>query len=369
LYLPSVEPEHACHLPSLMSQPDNLLRFHAKEIKSLQAARGIAVLLVVICHSAAFLGEEPGLWQRTTLYLWFRGTALGVQMFFVISGLVIYRAHREDFDRPGRAGAFWWKRFRRIYPLYWICLSLTLWKHRAVTDPHASYQHLPSVIVSSYVLIHLFSYQTIMVQAWTLFDEIQFYLVFSLCLLNRRFGVAVLGVWLATSLVCVAPLSPYWLVVFSPYHLLFGLGMLVALALESERRIPAGLIFCLGVIVFAGALVVAGPFHRGVTVGLIAGVGAACILLGAALLEGRSRLTVPRWLALLGDASYSIYLIHFMVISAVARFAFAHWRHLPVPIGGWMLLFIIVGTGVGIVTHYGVERPLLRALGKKPTAA
>jgi len=174
--------------------------------------------------------------------------------------------------------------------------------------------------------------------------------------------------------VCVAPLSPYWLVVFSPYHLLFGLGILVALALEneklgSEKRIPAGLIFCLGVIVFAGALVVAGPFHRGVTVGLIAGVGAACILLGAALLERRSHLTVPRWLALLGDASYSIYLIHFMVISAVARFAYAHWRHLPVPIGGWMLLLIIAGTGVGVVTHYGVERPLLRALGKKPTAA
>ena len=154
-----------------------------KEIKSLQAARGIAAFLVVTCHSAAFLGEEPGLWQRTPIYLWFRGTVLGVQMFFVISGVVIFRAHREDFDQPQKAGAFYWKRFRRIYPLYWICLLPTLWKHRAVTDLHASYQHLPSVIVSSYLLIHLFSYQTIMVQAWTLFDEIQFYLVFSLCIL------------------------------------------------------------------------------------------------------------------------------------------------------------------------------------------
>jgi exopolysaccharide production protein ExoZ len=339
-----------------------------KEIKSLQAARGIAVLLVVICHSAAFLGEEPGLWQTTPIYLWFRGAALGVQMFFVISGLVIFHAHREDFDRPRKAGAFYWKRFRRIYPLYWICLSLTLWKHRAVTDPYASHQHLPSVILSSYLLIHLFSYQTIMVQAWTLFDEIQFYLVFALCILNRRVGLAVLGVWLAASFLFLAPASPYWLVVFSPYHLLFGLGILVALALESEKRIPAGLIFWLGMVVFAGALVVAGPFDRGVIVRLIAGVGAACILLGAALLERRSRLTIPPWLALLGDASYSIYLIHFMVISAIARFAYAHWRHLPVPISGWMLLFILLGVGVGIVTHYAVERPLLRALGKKSIA-
>src|SRR5476651_776186 len=121
------------------------------EIKSLQAARGIAVLLVVICHSAAFLGEEPGLWQRTAIYLWFRGTALGVQMFFVISGLVIFRAHQADFDKPRRAAAFYWKRFRRIYPLFWICLSLTAWKHRAATDAYASYQHRPSVIASSYL--------------------------------------------------------------------------------------------------------------------------------------------------------------------------------------------------------------------------
>jgi exopolysaccharide production protein ExoZ len=339
-----------------------------KEIKSLQAARGIAVLLVVICHSAELLGEDPELWHRTPIYLWFRGGALGVQMFFVISGLVIFQAHRQDFDRPRKAGAFCWRRFRRIYPLYWIFLSMTLWKHRAVSDPYASYPDIRSIIVSSYLLIHLGSYHTILAQAWTLFDEIQFYLVFALCILNRRVGLAVLALWLAASFLFLAHPSPFWLVVLSPYHLLFGLGILAALALESEKRIPAGLIFWLGVVVFAGALVVAGPFDRGVLVRLTAGVGAACILLGAALLERHSRLTIPRWLALLGDASYSIYLIHLMAISAVARFAYAHWRHLSIPISGWMLLFILLGVGVGVVTHYAVERPLLRALGKKSIA-
>lgn len=54
-----------------------------------------------------------------------------------------------------------------------------------------------------------------------------------------------------------------------------------------------------------------------------------------------------------------------MVISAIARFTYVHWSHLPVPIGGWMLLFIFLGVGTGIVMHYAVERPLFRALGKK----
>jgi hypothetical protein len=53
-----------------------------------------------------------------------------------------------------------------------------------------------------------------------------------------------------------------------------------------------------------------------------------------------------------------------MTISAIARFAYAHWSHLPVPIGGWMLLFILSGVIAGIATHYVVERPLLNAMGK-----
>jgi hypothetical protein len=59
-----------------------------RRLDSLQAARAIGALLVVLCHTSAFIGEEPGLWQRTSIYLWFRGTALGVQLFFVLSGIV-----------------------------------------------------------------------------------------------------------------------------------------------------------------------------------------------------------------------------------------------------------------------------------------
>jgi peptidoglycan/LPS O-acetylase OafA/YrhL len=204
-----------------------------------------------------------------------------------------------------------------------------------------------------------------MVQAWTLFDEIQFYIVFAICIVNRKIGLTLLCVWLAASLLFLTPATPYWLIVFSPYHLLFGLGILVALALETRKRIPASPLFWLGMFLFAGALIIAGPFDNGVIVRLAAGVGAACLLLGAALLERQRRLKIPRWLDLLGDASYSIYLVHFMVISTIARFAYAHWSHLPIPIGGWMLLFILSGVGFGIAAHYVVELPLLNALGRK----
>ncbi len=204
-----------------------------------------------------------------------------------------------------------------------------------------------------------------MVQAWSLFDEIQFYLIFALCIVHRRLGLTALGLWLAASLLFIAPSSAYCSVVFSPYHLLFGLGILVALALEVKRPMPSVLLFWLGMAVFTAAVVIEGPFQRGVSMRLLAGLGAAFALLGAILLERRGSLKIPRWLTRLGDASYSIYLVHFMVLSVIARFSFAHLRRLPIPIAGWMVLLILTGVFSGMAVYYAVERPLLRWMGKR----
>jgi exopolysaccharide production protein ExoZ len=76
-------------------------------------------------------------------------------------------------------------------------------------------------------------------------------------------------------------------------------------------------------------------------------------------------LKIPLWLIRLGDASYSIYLVHFMVISAMARFVFAHLKNLPVPVAGWLILLVFVGVLSGIAVHYALERPLLRMMGKR----
>jgi peptidoglycan/LPS O-acetylase OafA/YrhL len=57
-----------------------------------------------------------------------------------------------------------------------------------------------------------------------------------------------------------------------------------------------------------------------------------------------------------------------MVVSAVARVSFSRWGKMPIPIGAWMVVLIVCGTGAGIITHLLVERPLLRRLGKSSYA-
>jgi exopolysaccharide production protein ExoZ len=343
------------------------------KLRSLQAARGLAAVLVVICHASAFVGDEPELWHRVEVYRWLRGGALGVQLFFVLSGVVIWAAHRKDIGRPSSLPSFLWKRFRRIYPLYWLFFLLTV--ARQIVDPRTafSYQKDPWVIASGILLVHLFSVRTNMVVAWTLFDEVMFYIGFAALLLRRNAGIVILTLWMGASFFFLTPSESYLAVIFSPNHLLFGLGILVAWRLE--RKDPryanryavryARALLAVGVAVFLSCVLLAGHAEQyGMAVRLIAGVGAAGALMGAVEIERRGGWKIPEWLSFLGDASYSIYLAHFMVVSTVARIGYARWGKLPIPSAAWVAVLVLCGTGAGILVHLLVERPLLRRLGR-----
>src|SRR5580698_4161777 len=90
---------------------------------SLQAGRGIAALMVVLFHTIIFFAGDS--WDRYSLHLAFRtaGLALGVEYFFVLSGAVILLAHRDDIGHIATVPSYLWKRFRRVYPIYWIVLT------------------------------------------------------------------------------------------------------------------------------------------------------------------------------------------------------------------------------------------------------
>ncbi len=80
-------------------------------IGGLQMLRGVAATLVVLFHlqaAAVFEGHDPG------IMAWFKGGEVGVDVFFVLSGFVIFHAMEGRRDR----GAAWFlrQRFWRIVP-------------------------------------------------------------------------------------------------------------------------------------------------------------------------------------------------------------------------------------------------------------
>jgi peptidoglycan/LPS O-acetylase OafA/YrhL len=351
-----------------------------RRFDSLQAGRGLAALMVVLCHIGSFVGKEPGLWGREIVFRWLGPGKYGVDFFFILSGVVIFLAHWTELGNPAKIPSFLWKRFRRIYPIYWVFLVPTILKQFKVVDNDTIHHHHDKfVILSSFLLVHIHSIGYNMMPSWTLFHEVLFYLFFCVLLLRKELGAVLFFLWFAASFFFFSPQAvsadpaTYLQVLFSPLHLLFGFGMLVGWILHN-RRAPAQLwLLVSGLGIFFGALVFDALNPPGSAwVRILGGAGLALAVLTGAERESLQKLHVPRALVFLGDASYSIYLVHFMVVSAIARKGFALDHRLHLPLAVWMTLMFVAAVALGILAHLIIERPLLRwlsGLSRKPSPA
>ena len=133
--------------------------------------RAIAASTIVVFHVASTEGA-------TTASGYGRYLArldVGVAVFFVVSGFLLYRpfvvAHLGG--RPvSRWRAFWWRRIVRIYPAYWVALTV------AIVGFHNTHLHGFVDYVRHYALLQIyrphFGLDGI-VQTWTLAIEVSFY--------------------------------------------------------------------------------------------------------------------------------------------------------------------------------------------------
>ncbi len=343
-----------------------------RKFESLQAGRGIAALMVLLAHIGGFIGGEAGLWQQTVLGSWLTLGGRGVDFFFVLSGIVILSAHWDDLDHPSRIGIFLWKRFRRIYPIYWLFLIPTVMKQMVVDDGYVATQRNPFVILSGFLLVHIRSLGVNLLPSWTLFHEVLFYMLFSVLLLNRRLGLLLGTAWFATSLLFlsvhafyVEP-SSYLEMLFSPLHLLFGFGMIGSWMLYNGYAPTHGGVLLAGLALFLAGFVTKGALHLDPPwVRLVADAGMALAVITAAEREHLGKFRVPHILSFFGDASYSIYLSHFMVISVISRAGFRYDQRWHLPIGIWMLIMFVSAVLFGVLVHLYIERPLLGLLGRR----
>ena len=168
-------------------------------INGIQILRGIAALLVAAFHLYA-AAENEG--HATTMFAFFKGGGIGVDIFFVISGFVIYYAssRKEDWTRSGFTAG----RFVRIYPLYWASLIfvslLGLGLAFAVGDTSRAVS-LPEFLYAASLLP---SSEYVISITWTLTIEMAFYIIFALTYMRSapqtRLFVA-LCIWAFASIV------------------------------------------------------------------------------------------------------------------------------------------------------------------------
>jgi peptidoglycan/LPS O-acetylase OafA/YrhL len=326
-------------------------------LNTLQAGRGLAAIAVVLFHADATL-SLPKYFGASPMPLATGGHS-GVHFFFVLSGLIMIMVHGKDIGSGFPPLEFWWKRARRILPPLWAALGLTL------ACQYLVFRELPGAwaVLNSFTVAPV-KVEDILAVEWTLRHEAAFYLLFGLLIWRFRFGMALMGAWAVGSLVgglfgANGLLSGVWL---SANNLLFLAGCALGLVVRSQWVVPRpALVAAAGAVTFAGtwALHVLEVELAPLLPIMGFGLGSCALLLGSIALERAGRISVPKVLSWLGDASYSIYLVHFLAISVGAKLAMALDARIDLTDGMWFAVVSVGGIAAGIAFYYGVERPLV----------
>jgi peptidoglycan/LPS O-acetylase OafA/YrhL len=328
----------------------------AGKLTGIEASRGIAATVVVFYHVARHLDKNYGLpLLKDSLQFGHSG----VDLFFVISGFIILHVHYRDIGNPARLGHYLRRRFTRVMPIYWVAMALTaIMAIRGGPPTLADLAWSISLLPSNSVLI--------LDVAWTLRHEIVFYALFCALIINRTAGIAIFGLWLTVIvLATLGKIELSWLPgsLYSAFNLEFFFGMAVARALRYSGIPSPRLIFLLGVVLFAAAAL-ADDFRLldGFTnvARIVYGLPAALIVFGAAAADRETSINVPRFLRVLGSASYSIYLFQFIFIGMLWKLWLASGLDSLAPHIASFPLLAVGGVAGGILVSRLVEYPLIR---------
>jgi exopolysaccharide production protein ExoZ len=330
----------------------------------IQIVRVLAATSVVLFHCLATGQNYFDVPDRISVAVLAYG-GFGVDLFFVVSGFIIYYStlHREQ-----RAGPFLRRRLERIVPIYWIFTAAFLAVAVAAPGVVRSTEMLdPRLIGSSlFYVSFLMGRMPILYVGWSLEYEMLFYLAVSALLCFGRppawdrlvvcfCGLILIG--LAGHPVTKGSAGAMAFDFFtSPLLLEFVLGVVAA-----RYALQGGLPWrptLMAVATFAAVALFAAAEMRDRVA--IVGSGAAVLVVLAARADrataapGRVRTT----LAALGDASYAIYLIQIFTVSAACKVLKALDPDLPFE------AVALVSTAVTLAAGYGafvlIERPLLR---------
>jgi exopolysaccharide production protein ExoZ len=299
-------------------------------LRSIDMVRGLAASAVVFAHVD----------NR------FSVGAAGVDFFFVVSGFVM--AH---VSQNRTASQFLKDRTWRIFPIYWAIA--VPWILLALSAGAIS----PGRAISSVMLWpHWFGYNsTFLGVTWTLVYELAFYLSVAAAI---RLKSAVVPVLLFVAAIMIRPFSGNPLILFAGHPIAIEFLFGVAIANAPKHRSTGNWMMAVGagwLLLFPNAWLHDFLDQESSVYGFqrmfLWGLPAAMIIYGLVTREDDLKGRWTRPLLLLGAASYSIYLVHSIVVGLL------DWP--------WQVE-IIAAIGSGIIVWALVERPLLTMRRKGP---
>ena len=385
-------PEHE-PLPGTTAAPDH------RAFPALDGMRAFAVFCVVTTHAAFWSGHYVNGGARSFL----AHLDIGVPIFFVISGFLL---SREWFvatvqHRPRvRIRAYLWRRGLRVLPMYWVTVAIALLI--LPENDHAGFndwwRHL--FLLQIY---HVGWIREGLTNTWSLCTEVVFYLVLpvfaglAVRLARRGRSVAFSAIAVAVFMMALNVAWDIWVQSSPPAYLAtagfwlpsdiawFAAGMAMAgihteLTLGRLREVSRWRwVLILGAspgVCWAAAAAlylivmtpVSGPF--GITATATPGQAVAKVLLYMAIASlviwpavftqsvAAERVFGNRFMRYIGDISYSIFLLHLIVLDLVTRLT-GHREFTGSTVTD-LVLTLAITVPLSAATFRWIEMPVMR---------
>jgi exopolysaccharide production protein ExoZ len=344
------------------------------QLLGIQYLRAAAALMVVLHHSLEQLPAYAALLANHH----FGGSRLrnGVDLFFVISGFIMVLTSSRTSP-----GDFAVRRVIRIVPLYWVLtialLVVLTWRPELFRSTVASFPYaVKSLLFIPYANPgqNGFMYP-LLVPGWSLNLEMFFYVIFALILFLPRSSRLIAAAIVFVAVVWLAPKfqgTVYGQEIaffgnFKLFEFLFGM-MLAQWYVRGLPTLAAPVAAALAIAGFA-ALFLELPglsYDPGDLLEVLAEVALPSVVVVFAMLslEPTLRARPARFLAYLGDASYSMYLSHIFTLG-VARYLWvrAGFDRVTLPHAfAWEITGIALSIAGAVVVYRCVELPLLNGI-------
>ena len=310
-------------------------------LEGIDILRGIAVLLVLVYHFFAIFQLYDHTWFS---YIHYFGL-LGVALFFIISGFLIFRAIEQSRERFGNINGL--KRYAlhrifRIVPAYYFNFLIVLILAPLVIDTAYFYsQGFLKQIAAHLLFVPFFIYRDtgfgINGAYWTLNIEMLWYLAAPLMLLllkNIRSFVVF----------AILSLSYFVWIDAGMFHSPIPDSTLYANYLSFQ--LPGQMLYFLGGFMLLSSW--QGMQHAGFTLRNIAVFSTASLLF---LLLYQYHFRILHWLAWIGKISYSLYLWH-MPLLFMLHYSHAE-KHLPLT--ALAMLFSALVLSLSALSYYFIE--------------
>ncbi|MBJ8366284.1 MULTISPECIES: acyltransferase family protein [Citrobacter] len=321
------------------------------KFQSIQALRALAAIMVIVFHSSIIIPQPDIKGTLWTIPGFTDFGFFGVNLFFVISGFIIADVlSKESFSIL----SYFKKRFFRIYPLLWVSMLLGLYHYYICKWFSYEFVHSTQVdplgLIKSALIFPQADYP-FWQPAWTLEHEVIFYLI--AVIIAPFFGLRALAILL----LCLGTIGSIFNVPWD-YHLtayaqIYFAAGIAAYGLKNQPLFRSGAVALIalglsyariyGVINYDEWL-----FHYTFAFGW------AALIVSMLHLE-KNHIKIPKVLVSIGDASYSLYLLHWLLIPIMATFRDIFGGNAEL----WRWGFVLVSLGVAFLSYNLFEKPII----------